>query len=118
MSRTKANTYTNIENVIIDDETVLDAYEKLLLITLLRYAKKNEAYPSINTLVKKVRYSKSKVLRTLSALEIKGMIIKEHRTGSNGRKTSNLYKIVDIKEFLRNYSLSTSPSISQTLALH
>ena len=93
LKRTGQRPFTVVYNDFLDSENLLDPYEKLVMIHLMRYGE--QAFPSLNTLARKTGISRRKVQYTIDALVEKGFLAKENRKQPKGNYTSNLYTIID-----------------------
>lgn len=77
----------------------IGAYGIAVYNVLAYYAnKKDQAWPSYQTIADHLGISRPKVVTTINALIECGLISKEHRYSSSGDKTSNSYTLSDIHE--------------------
>lgn len=91
--------FTTIVNEVFD--TVgLDTYEKLIYMSLLRFAneKTETCFPSYKKIAESASCSEKTAERTIAKLVEKGFIDKQVRFYENGRPRSNLYTILDLPE--------------------
>lgn len=58
-----------------------------------RAGKKKECFPSVKTIAKDLRLSKSTVFRALNDLENAGLIEREERYRISGGRSSTLYRV-------------------------
>jgi hypothetical protein len=94
--------FTMLQNVLLDDEEILTIYEKMALWVLLRYANEdNRAFPSYNTIGKKMRCSPSQAYTTIKSLIDKKIISKRRRFKDNNANTSNLYTIENFDKIFK-----------------
>lgn len=116
-SKTKAPRKTGVNATFVALEWVralhLDAWDKSLLSTLAGRSNKNyEAWPGRKRLAREAGYkSIPTMMRHLRALEEKGLIAIEHRLDSDGRQTSNLYKLLVPAKYKGGYLGSTPPPL-------
>lgn len=89
-------TFTTLSNAILDDDR-LGKHEILVYLALCRHASNDtrSAFPSMATLAKESRLSRSTVQESLAKLEAFGYLQKEQRTRANGSSSSNLYKLME-----------------------
>jgi len=81
--------YTRIQNLIIDDES-LSAHAKLVYMVICRFVnKKGQCWPSLKTIAAKASISERQVRYSLRELESKGYIKTETRSGK-----SSLFEII------------------------
>lgn len=93
------NSFTVISDSVLDDPE-LTANEVLVYITLKKFSNNatKTAFPSLSTLAKKSRISRSSVQRALNGLCEKGYIIRKQRYNKETKEyRSNLYIILDKK---------------------
>lgn len=80
----------------IKDDRILEQYNENEIFLLLWIAKRmcsnKTAWPSLSTLEKDTRWSKSKILRVRKSLEEKGALKTVRRERENKSYTSNNYK--------------------------
>ncbi|PEW46618.1 helix-turn-helix domain-containing protein [Bacillus thuringiensis] len=84
-----------VENDVIDNGD-LDVYEFKTYAVILRHANKEtqSAFPSLNTLAKKVGCGKKKIVECIKSLIAKGYIAKITRKDDKGDNLSNVYHIL------------------------
>ncbi|MED1303691.1 helix-turn-helix domain-containing protein [[Bacillus thuringiensis] serovar konkukian] len=84
-----------VENDVIDNGD-LDVYEFKTYAVILRHANKEtqSAFPSLNTLAKKVGCGKKKIVECIKSLIDKGYIAKITRKDDKGDNLSNVYHIL------------------------
>lgn len=82
----------------IKDDRILEQYNENEIFLLLWIAKRmcsnKTAWPSLSTLEKDTRWSKSKILRVRKSLEEKGALKTERRERENKSYTSNEYEVL------------------------
>lgn len=95
-----------VENDVIDNGD-LDVYEFKTYAVILRHANKetHSAFPSLNTLAKKVGCGKKKIVECIKSLIDKGYIAKIIRKDEKGDNLSNVYHI------LQTPSISEKPGV-------
>lgn len=77
-------------------ESNLPAYERLMLLALNSHIGgdgTSPCWPSHKTLADETGMSKSTVIRTLSKLQEKGLVLTSHRAKETNQQTSNSYKV-------------------------
>ncbi|MFW6270779.1 MAG: helix-turn-helix domain-containing protein [Bacillota bacterium] len=101
--------FTMIDNELLERED-LGTYEKLLYITLCKFAgQENTCFPSRKTLAKLVSCSVKTIDNKLKNLIDKGLISKEKRRNDKGEHTSNLYIIRGVAKEIRQGGVTDSP---------
>lgn len=119
MTKTKAKyksdfqNFTILHNEFIETD-ILSGNEKLVFMAIKRYidSENKTAFPSLTTISKSSRLSKSTVHRTLKILEDKGIIKIEHRQIDKKGTTSNLYTVYDYKSM---WSVNSSKEVKQAI---
>jgi hypothetical protein len=86
--------FTMIDNVILMSEQ-LSIYDKAVYCTLCAFASNfdKSCYPSYQTIARKARCSRRKVIDVISHLESIGLIEKQEQHNSKGENKSNLYVV-------------------------
>ena len=88
-----------LSNASLESDLFDSVYQIVMFVYLKKFADSNNTcFPSIKTLAKQTRMSVRKVIQTVTELEEKGILTKEHRTRSDGGKTSNLYILNDTED--------------------
>lgn len=90
----------------LEDDVFDDATEKMVYIVLKRFAnlEGENAFPSAETIAKKAICSRKTVYRKVETLVKKGLITKVNRFDeTSGAKTSNLYSIRDINDWMGEF---------------
>ena len=101
--------FTMVENELLENED-LGTYEKLLYITLCKFAgQENTCFPSRKTLAKLVSCSVKTIDNKLKSLIDKGLISKQERRNEKGEHTSNLYIIKGVAKQIRQGGETDSP---------
>lgn len=91
--------FTMVYNDFLESD-VLDYYEKLIFITLKRFANQEtmQSFPSLQTIHKMTGISISKIQRSLKHMNEIGVIDIEHKVGENKSKQNNIYTLYDLRE--------------------
>ncbi len=104
MARKKIKQKSDLQGIVIlhnefIETDILNGNEKLVFMSIKRHLNNESetAFPSLTTIAKYSRLSKSTVQRALKDLECKGIIEIEHRKTEKNGNTSNLYTIHDYK---------------------
>lgn len=98
-SATDQRKFTIVYNDFLDSG-LLDKHEKLIYITIKRFADNNtlKAFPSLKTLHKMTGISVRWIKKSIEHMEQLGVIGVEHRTDEDKGYQSNLYTLYDYAE--------------------
>jgi len=100
------------------DAPVADPQAKLVLLAIARHAdKRGSCYPSAARLMVVTGLSKASVYRKISYLEKHGFI-RVTRRGKDGKKTSNLYRLLLSQAETKQSHSETKVSHSEPLTSH
>lgn len=100
------------------DAPVADPQAKLVLLAIARHAdKRGSCYPSAARLMTVTGLSKASVYRKISYLEKRGFI-KVTRRGKDGKKTSNLYRLLLSQAETKQSHSETKVSLCEPLTSH
>lgn len=96
---TELTNFTIIHNEFIDS-TLLNGAEKLVFIAIKRHLNSNnfQAFPSLKTICNHSGLSKPTVIKAISTLEQKKILVKVNRDSKEKGHQSNLYTLYDNKE--------------------
>jgi DNA-binding PadR family transcriptional regulator len=100
------------------DAPVADPQAKLVLLAIARHAdKRGSCYPSAARLMVVTGLSKASVYRKISYLEKHGFI-RVTRRGKDGKKTSNLYRLLLSQSETKQSHSETKVSLCEPLTSH
>jgi GntR family transcriptional regulator len=89
--------FTLVENCVLEDEE-LDRHDVLVYLALAKYAGKDRTcWPSIETIAKVARVSRSKAFECIRRLEARGYLRRAPRFTPGGQVTSNVYQLLETK---------------------
>lgn len=98
--------FTQVQNTVIDSTLFENPIDKLIYISLLRFAfNKGEAFPSISTLAKMNSSSENRIRQSIKRLEKMELVTVITRRKSNKEHQSNLYHIHDLPKVHEEYSI-------------
>lgn len=119
MAKNKIKQKSDLQGVVVlhnefVETDILSGSEKLVFMAIKRHLNNESetAFPSLTTIARYSRLSKSTVQRTLKDLESKGIIEIEHRKTEKNGNTSNLYTIHDYKSM---WTVKNSKEIKQVI---